>query len=67
MDSQQKMEEGKGGGEGPRGVTIATLGLYEQDVRELVDGAVKELRDPCTRYAMKFHHVFATKRVPALD
>ncbi|CAE6529289.1 unnamed protein product [Rhizoctonia solani] len=41
--------------------TIATLGLCEQDVRELVDGAVKELKNPCTRYAAKFHDIFARK------
>jgi hypothetical protein len=41
--------------------TISTLGICEQDVRELVNGAVKELKDPCTSYATKFHHVFAYK------
>lgn len=42
--------------------TIATLGLCEQDVQELVDGAVMELKNPCTRYAVKFHDIFARKR-----
>ncbi|KAF8689026.1 putative methyltransferase, partial [Rhizoctonia solani] len=41
--------------------TISTLGLCEHEVRELVNGAVKELKDPCTSYATKFHHVFAYK------
>ncbi|CAE6519592.1 unnamed protein product [Rhizoctonia solani] len=40
---------------------IATLGLCEHDVRVLVEGAVRELKDPCTSYAVKFHHVFARK------
>ncbi|KAG8715329.1 hypothetical protein FRC11_004631 [Ceratobasidium sp. 423] len=48
------------------GAAIATLGLCEQDVRELVEGAVRELKDPCTSYAVKFHHVFARKG-PALE
>ncbi|KAJ1307264.1 hypothetical protein OPQ81_001377 [Rhizoctonia solani] len=45
---------------------ITTLGLCEQDVRELVDGAIKELKNPCTSYAVKFHHVFARKSLPTL-
>ncbi|CAE6413738.1 unnamed protein product [Rhizoctonia solani] len=45
---------------------IATLGLSEQDVRELIDGAVRELKNPCTRYAAKFHDVFARKGLSAL-
>lgn len=40
---------------------LATLGLGEGDVQELVDGAVRELKDPRTTYALKFHHVFARK------
>lgn len=43
---------------------IAMSGLCE-DAQELVDGAVKELKNPCTSYAIKFHHVFARKSRPA--
>jgi hypothetical protein len=32
-----------------------------EDVSELVDGAIAELKNPCTQYAAKFHHVFAHK------
>ncbi|KAH7342037.1 S-adenosyl-L-methionine-dependent methyltransferase [Rhizoctonia solani] len=46
---------------------LTTLGLCERDVYELVDGAVKELKDPCTPYAMKFHHVFARKGLPTVE
>ncbi|KAG9099607.1 hypothetical protein FRC06_005096 [Ceratobasidium sp. 370] len=40
---------------------LAISGVCDEDVVDLVNGAAAELKNPCTQYALKFHHVFGYK------
>ncbi|KAG8777746.1 hypothetical protein FRC12_000227 [Ceratobasidium sp. 428] len=43
-------------------VSMLTLsGTSDREATDLVNGAIRELKNPCTQYALKFHHVFAYK------
>ncbi|KAG9090840.1 hypothetical protein FRC07_012006 [Ceratobasidium sp. 392] len=40
---------------------LAVSEICGERVEELVNGAITELKHPCTQYALKFHHIFAYK------
>ncbi|KAG8748099.1 hypothetical protein FRC10_008832 [Ceratobasidium sp. 414] len=40
---------------------LTTSEMCNENIVDLVNGAVAELKNPCTQYALKFHHVFGYK------
>ncbi|KAG9076196.1 hypothetical protein FS749_012057 [Ceratobasidium sp. UAMH 11750] len=40
---------------------LTTSQMCDEDIADLVNGAVAELKSPVTQYALKFHHIFGYK------